>query len=73
MFPIENEALMNICKQIENPTKGKAPVNTKTDTKSDIVIKEGSKINQTGVEAKKEKPFDKMNNIIAHLLSNLTW
>ncbi len=64
---------MNICKQIENPTKGKAPVMAKPETKSDIVIKEGSKISQTGVEVKKEKPFDKMNNIIAHLLSNLTW
>ena len=39
----------------------------------DSVVKiKGSKLNETGVETKKSKPFDKMNNIIAHLLSNLT-
>jgi tubulin epsilon len=33
----------------------------------------GSDITMTGLEKeKKAKPFDKMNNIIAHLLSNLT-
>jgi tubulin epsilon len=32
----------------------------------------GSKINEPGIENKKSKPFDKMNTIIAHLLSNLT-
>lgn len=37
------------------------------------MMNKGSKLNSTGEEnPKKEKPFDKMNNIIAHLLSNIT-
>jgi hypothetical protein len=26
-----------------------------------------------GEETKRAKPFDKMNNLIAHLLSHITW
>lgn len=65
VFPIDNEALLKICNQIENPNKLKAP------KKEESLIK-GSKLNEPGIEKKKSKPFDKMNTIIAHLLSNLT-
>lgn len=41
--------------------------------KNNDQIQKGSKITETGIEKKNEKHFDKMNNIIAHLLSNLTW
>jgi hypothetical protein len=37
------------------------------------MMNKGSKLTQAGSEEKKEKPFDKMNNIVAHLLSNITW
>ncbi len=37
------------------------------------LMSKGSKVTESGDGAKKEKPFDKMNNIIAHVLSNLTW
>lgn len=36
------------------------------------MMNKGSKLTQAGSEEKKEKPFDKMNNIVAHLLSNIT-
>lgn len=75
VFPIDNEALLNICRQIENPYKGKVPLKTDStyieENKTNIV--KGSKLNEPGAEQKKSKPFDKMNTIIAHLLSNLTW
>lgn len=63
VFPIDNEALLKICAQIDNPSKGKIQKEEMT---------KGSKISEPGVENKKSKPFDKMNTIIAHLLSNLT-
>lgn len=51
--------------------------NIHTTKEEDIknLMTKGSKITQAGGNdnAKKEKPFDKMNNIIAHLLSNITW
>lgn len=75
VFPIDNQALLNICNQIENPYKGKVPLKaepTKIEENKTNIAK-GSKITDPGVEQKKSKPFDKMNTIIAHLLSNLTW
>ena len=36
-------------------------------------INKGSKISENGQQEKKQKPFDKMNNIVANLLSNVTW
>ena len=77
VLPIDNQALMNICNNIENPVKGKT---TADKTQNQMISRDdtttkvsGSKIINTGEESKKEKPFDKMNNIIAHVLSNLTW
>ncbi|EGR30381.1 hypothetical protein IMG5_133480 [Ichthyophthirius multifiliis] len=49
VFPIDNQALLNICQQTEK------------DNKEKKVLGE-----------KKQKPFDKMNNIVANLLSNVT-
>lgn len=48
--------------------KENIPVQNKEELNN--LINKGSKI--TGEEQKKEKPFNKMNNIIAHLLSNIT-
>nr|QBH22544.1 B1 epsilon-tubulin 1 [Philasterides dicentrarchi] len=75
VLPIDNQALMNICKQIDNPSIQKqVKENQQIQSKEEInmLMNKGSKITQTGTEEKKEKPFDKMNNIVAHLLSNLT-
>ena len=75
VFPIDNEALLNICKQIENPYKGKIPLKNDPrdmeENKNNVI--KGSKLTEPGVEQKRSKPFDKMNTIIAHLFSNLTW
>lgn len=75
VFPIDNQALLNICNQIENPYKGKVPLKVESkdieENKNNII--KGSKLTEPGAENKKSKPFDKMNTIIAHLLSNLTW
>jgi Tubulin len=70
VFPIDNQALINICKTIETPIRGKGTVE-KTGTEDSVV--KGSTILETGEPKKKEKPYEKMNNIIAHLFSNLTW
>ncbi|KAL4496011.1 hypothetical protein ABPG72_015433 [Tetrahymena utriculariae] len=75
VFPIDNQALMNICYQIDNPSKAKLSKDNISVSKEEeikIMMNKGSKITQSGTEEKKEKPFDKMNNIIAHLLSNIT-
>ena len=59
-LPIDNQSLLNIVERVEEMVaKG-------TGQKE---ISKGSQI--TGKE-KKPKPYDKMNNIIANLLSNLT-
>jgi len=74
VFPVDNQALMNICYQIDNPNKvrlAKEAVSKEEEIKA--MMNKGSKLTQAGSEEKKEKPFDKMNNIVAHLLSNITW
>lgn len=76
VLPIENQALINICNQIDK-SQGKSPSEKTPEqliSKTDEVIPiKGSKISELGQEKKKEKPYDRMNSIIAHLLSNLTW
>lgn len=72
VLPIDNQALLNICKTIENPVKGKSS-DKQPNEKEETGFVKGSKIIDNGEEKKKEKPFEKMNNIIAHLFSNLTW
>ena len=76
VLPVENQALINVCNTIDK-SKGKSP-SEKTGEEligksDDPVTVKGSKLNEIGTAGKAEKPYDRMNNIIAHLLSNLTW
>lgn len=76
VLPIENQALMNICEAVDR-AQGKSPSEKTGEqliAKSDQPVPvKGSKITELGEEKKKEKPYDRMNNIVAHLLSSLTW
>ena len=73
VLPIDNQALMNIFKNIENPLRKKGPSDNQIFGSNEQAKIKGSKLSEIGEETKKTKPFDKMNNVIAHLLSNLTW
>jgi len=58
VVPIENQALINIVNRVESSTnKLKNGERTSTDARAD---------------AKRSRPFDSMNNIVANLLLNLT-
>ncbi|CAD8162857.1 unnamed protein product [Paramecium pentaurelia] len=66
VFPIDNQALINIVDQIDKPNKARL---VKENAHEGSV---GIKITQFGEEEKRQKPFDKMNSLIAHLLSHIT-
>eukprot|EP00357_Protocruzia_adherens_P006593 CAMPEP_0114993620 /NCGR_PEP_ID=MMETSP0216-20121206/12637_1 /TAXON_ID=223996 /ORGANISM="Protocruzia adherens, Strain Boccale" /LENGTH=481 /DNA_ID=CAMNT_0002357295 /DNA_START=138 /DNA_END=1583 /DNA_ORIENTATION=+ len=71
VLPIDNQALMDICHRIEpDKAKGGKKIVGASDRGTSGKIKDGSAI--TGEGGKKQKAFDKMNNIVAHLLNNLT-
>lgn len=74
VFPVDNEALQRICEAANaNLSRNKPPSGAIETEKDNVLVKvKGSNITEIGTEAKKAKPFDKMNNIVAHLLSNLT-
>lgn len=57
VLPIDNQSLIDLCGKIDQITK-----NSKVK----------SSINQVSTKKKQEKPFDKMNNIAAHLITHLT-
>jgi tubulin epsilon len=66
VLPIDNQALLNICRSIETTTAKSAA----GDIKQENMKIKGSGISE--MTTKEEKPFDKMNNIVAHLLTNIT-
>jgi len=69
VLPIDNQALVNMFQKIEQPLVKK----NAQDSIEEIVKVKGSKATEIGDEKKKKlKAFDQMNNVIAHVLSNLT-
>jgi len=73
VLPIDNQALFNIFEKSEHTIKKKGPGDGFSFGNNEEVKVKGSKIVDAGEETKKTKPYEKMNNIIAHVLSNLTW
>jgi len=73
VLPIDNQALFNMFQKIEQPLKKKGPGDGFSFGDNEEVKVKGSKVSDIGQENKKSKPFEKMNNVIAHVLSNLTW
>ncbi|XP_055871361.1 tubulin epsilon chain-like isoform X2 [Biomphalaria glabrata] len=71
VLPIENQALVDIVNKITQalpPTKsGKRVYGVSPAVKPDSALTTG-----TAVGSPEEKPFDKMNNLVANLLLNLT-
>nr|KAI8736756.1 tubulin epsilon chain-like [Biomphalaria glabrata] len=71
VLPIENQALVDIVNKITQalpPTKsGKRVYGVSPAVKPDSALTTG-----TAVGSPEEKPFDKMNNMVANLLLNLT-
>ncbi|XP_077990397.1 tubulin epsilon chain-like [Glandiceps talaboti] len=73
VLPIENQALVDICNKISQalpPDKpGKRVMGSTGRVKADSAVTAS-----TGgvVKSSEEKPFDKMNNIVANLLLNMT-
>ena len=59
VLPIDNQSLLEICQSVEKNDK---------NNKGKNIFNNKEKLN----ENKEKKPYDKMNSIIAHLLSNLT-
>jgi tubulin epsilon len=59
VLPLDNQSLIDICNRVEKESE---------KIKSDLFGKNNKITNLK----KKDKPYDKMNNIISHVLSNLT-
>lgn len=74
VLPIDNQALVNMFQKIEQPMLKKTTADSAGFGVEEVVKVKGSKATEIGDEKKKkQKAFDQMNNVIAHVLSNLTW
>lgn len=64
VLPIDNQSLIDICNKVDSETKN--------DNKKSSVNPKNKNVLEVDQPEKKKKPYDKMNGLIAHLLSNLT-
>jgi tubulin epsilon len=60
VLPIDNQSLIDICNKVDKESKNESKQNVLSGK------------NETLLQEKKKKPYDKMNSLIAHLLCNLT-
>ena len=83
VLPLDNQSLLEICSKIAKPNSfssssssssssspGANLANSSKQIKSSIL--QNDPLQAASANKKQEKPFDKMNNIAAHLLLNLT-